>query len=253
MHDNFDVLRARSDAAAAIVVLHLKRISLILRGFNPDQPRDDHGRWTDGGSSSFTPTNSGNRVVAVAPVQSIGNGTTGWPFVNELKPQTTQLFRDEGDFKPQLVQLEGDAQYKVNMEEEEARGGHALRDHIGKSYNVLMSQSGAMDATIKNTIRINEGTFGSDQEAEDYTNMALRANKNIVDRVVNEKDIKYTAVNERFGAVTGKELFVYTDGISINAEMRPTYSVRVIITYAPNSPRGYRVHTAFPTNLNKDD
>jgi hypothetical protein len=61
------------------------------------------------------------------------------------------LSSDEASIKPQFVQLEGDAQYKVNLEEEDARGGHAIREHVGKSYNVLMSQSGAIDATVKNT------------------------------------------------------------------------------------------------------
>ena len=173
--------------------------------------------------------------------------------MNDSLPQNAILSGDETNLKPQLVQLEGDAQYKVNLKEEEARGGHALRDHVGKSYNVLMSQSGAIDSTVKNTVQINEGTFGSDREAEDFTNMALKANKNIVDRVVNEKITIYVPVDERFGAVTGKELFVYSDGLSINAEMCPTYSIRVIITYAQNSPRGYRVHTSFPTNLKKDN
>ncbi len=46
---DFDLNRRKKDMAAAIVVYYAKRISLILRGFNPNQPRYDHGRWTDGG------------------------------------------------------------------------------------------------------------------------------------------------------------------------------------------------------------
>ncbi len=173
--------------------------------------------------------------------------------MNDASPQNAILSGDEAALKPRLVQLEGEAQYRVNLEEEEARGGHAIREHVGKSYNVLMSQSGAVEATVKNMVQINEGSYGSIREAKDFTNLALRANKDIVDRVVNNKISRYVAVEERFGAVTGKELFVYSDGKSISAEMRPTFSVRVIITYAQNSPRGFRVHTSFPTNLKKDN
>ncbi len=54
--------------------------------------------------------------------------------------------------------------------------------------------------------------------------------------------------NERFGAVTGKVMLAEPDGITTTARMRSTFSVRVIITYAENSPRGYRVVTSFPTN-----
>ncbi len=230
--------------AAAVVVYYAKRISLILRGFNPDQPRDDHGRWTDGGRSFFKPVNSGNTQVALSPIQGIG-----WPSINDASPQNAILSGDEANLKPQLVQLNGDAQYQVSLEEEEARGGHAIREHVGKSYNVLMSQSGASDTAVKNTARITEGTFGSIREAEDFTNLALRANKDIVDRVVNDKVTIRTPINERFGAVTGKEILAESDGITTTARMRPTFSVRVIITYAENSPRGYRVVTAFPTNL----
>jgi hypothetical protein len=53
MQPDFDILRAKSDAAAAIVVQSCKRISLILRGFNPNQPRDEIGRWTGGGGFGF--------------------------------------------------------------------------------------------------------------------------------------------------------------------------------------------------------
>jgi hypothetical protein len=49
MQLDFDILRARSDAAAAIVIHQCKRISLILRGFNPNQARDEIGRWINEG------------------------------------------------------------------------------------------------------------------------------------------------------------------------------------------------------------
>jgi hypothetical protein len=112
MQSDFDILRARSDAAAAIVIIQCKRISLILRGFNPNQARDEIGRWTDGGGSSYTPSNSSNRLVAVAPIQSEGTGAGGWPTSSNLQPQTVLLTGDDFNQKPQFIQsVDNNTQY----------------------------------------------------------------------------------------------------------------------------------------------
>eukprot|EP01035_Chromulina_nebulosa_P012850 gene12850-17125_t len=50
------------------VELKLRRLSFALKaGFDPDQPRDDHGRWTDGGGTdpAEEATESENSVTAV--------------------------------------------------------------------------------------------------------------------------------------------------------------------------------------------
>jgi hypothetical protein len=109
---DYELNRRKKDMAAAIVIHQCKRISLILRGFNPNQPRDDHGRWTDGGGSSYTPANSSNRLVAVAPIQSEGTGVGGWPMSNNLQPQAVQLTGDDFNQKPQFIQsVDNNTQY----------------------------------------------------------------------------------------------------------------------------------------------
>ena len=90
------------------------------------QPRDDAGRFSFGRGSqnntqrprsggSSKPTSSGNTLVAFAPIQGIGSTS-----MNDAQPQNAILSGDDANLKPQLMQLEGDAQYKVNMEEEDA-------------------------------------------------------------------------------------------------------------------------------------
>ena len=75
MHDNFDILRARSDAAADVVVRQFERIICILKGFNPNQPRDEIGRWSGGGSyqAQRKPT-EGIQVVQRTPIRGTFSG-----------------------------------------------------------------------------------------------------------------------------------------------------------------------------------
>ncbi|MBL8565369.1 MAG: hypothetical protein JNM89_06605 [Hyphomicrobiaceae bacterium] len=47
------LLELRSELAYIKLLFASLRLHLALKqGFNPDQPRDDHGRWTDSGSAS---------------------------------------------------------------------------------------------------------------------------------------------------------------------------------------------------------
>lgn len=224
------------------------------------QPRDDAGRFSFGrgatsdpppSSSSRPPkpVSSGNVQVAVAPIQGIG-----WPSMNDAQPQNAILSGDEANVKPQLVQLVGDDQYKVNLQEEEdKRNGHAIRDHVGKSDKELMAEVGEFETPNATIVHISEGSFGSEREAEDYTNMVLAANKGEVDRVVTEKDTSRNPISKRLGFITGKEAFAQSMAGIIIPIIRPTFSVEVVITYAQNSPRGYRVVTSFPHNKNRDN
>jgi Phage portal protein/Bacterial CdiA-CT RNAse A domain len=225
----------------------------------PGQPRD-HGRFSFGrsatsdpppssGSSASKPVSSGNVQVAVAPTQGIG-----WPSMNDASPQNAILSGDEANVKPQLVQLAGDEQYKVDLQEEEdKRNSHAIRDHVGKSDKELMSEVGEFETPNATLVHISEGSFGSIREAEDYTNMILTANKAEVDRVVREKDTGRTSISERLGFVTGREAYAQSFAGAIIPVMRPTFSVKVVVTYAQNSPRGYRVVTSFPFNKSIDE
>ncbi len=77
---DFDLNRRKKDMAAATIVYYAKRISLILPGFNPNQPRDDQGRWADTGTthkplSDIQLVDAGNSQVYTKPVSNFdGNG-----------------------------------------------------------------------------------------------------------------------------------------------------------------------------------
>ena len=191
------------------------------------------------------------RGVQVAFSGSSGNTMSdagGFLLPSNAQPQTAQLRNGEADLKPQLVQLQGDEQYRVNIKEEDARGGH-IKDHIAQRDADLLSQVGEFQTPSGTIVRVAEGTYGSEAEATYWTNRLLSESKDEVDRVVREKDTSDVNLEKRFGELTGREAFADSVAGMIIPRIRPTYGARIIITYAQNSPRGYRVHTSFPINI----
>jgi hypothetical protein len=84
-------------------------------GFNPAQPRvpagnPDGGQWTSGGS-----TGGG----------STGGGITDPRILSDATPDNTWV---PG---ARYAQDETQLRYFVDLYQEEARGGHTLRDHVG--------------------------------------------------------------------------------------------------------------------------
>ena len=79
MHDNCDILRARSNAAADVVVRQFERIICILKGFNPNQPRDEIGRWSGSGGGERTPSR-GVQVADASNTQSFSPDKSGWHY-----------------------------------------------------------------------------------------------------------------------------------------------------------------------------
>ncbi len=138
-----EVLKMRSDLAwTRFLVAELRAYLTLKAGFDPNQPRDDDGRWTDTGAS-------GGRVM--------------------------------------VAQAETPDRYKVNLAEEEARGGHAIRRHVGRSDIDLIVSLKAKDFdTWTHSYRaIAEGTFLSIESANDLVNRTLELNASQVDLVAN--------------------------------------------------------------------
>jgi HK97 family phage portal protein len=188
------------------------------RKFNPDQPRvpagqPGGGRWTGDGGGGL----------------NLG-----------------------GDDRVRLVQIEGERQYSVNLDEEEVDGGHTIRDHVGKTDEYLLGEVNRVRFRVgnENFGFVQEGSFLSKESANDFVNRTLENNKALVDKVARGQ-IPGATLNERFGYVTGKEALKET-GESL-AYVRPTYDVRVRIRRDARSPRGYRVFTAFPRNRLPDE
>lgn len=196
------LLKLKSDLACLRVLALGLRLQLLWKaGFNPDQPRDDHGRWVDAGG--------GTRVA----------------------------------------QAGGMERYRVFLPEEEARGGHAIRTHVGKSDEELYAalQARTLRGLFVSSGWAAQGTFDSLESANDFVNRVLEANPDQVDRVVRGvSDEEWMLM--RFGYPTGREAF--RPDVDAAMYMMTTYGVGVLIRSDRRSPRGYVVITAYPRNEN---
>ncbi len=141
--------------------------------------------------------------------------------------------------------------YTVNLEDEDARGGHAKRDHVGKEDAELIK-------VVKNKILrggnvdlygVSQSSFFSIESANDFTNRILQENTAQVDLVA-KGELPYAWLDKRFGYPTGKEAF--RDSATAEPYMRTTYSAGVLIVPDRTSDRGYRIHTAYPYNDRPD-
>jgi hypothetical protein len=194
-------LRLKSNIAWLRCLQALRRcVQLAVKaGFDPDQPRDDHGRWTDAGGEA------------------------------------------------RLAQAEGAQRYSVVLSEEEARGGHAIRVHVGKSDEELLATLRAMrvDTPLITVAKDAQGAFASLDSANDFVNRVLEFHTSTIDLVATGA-LDEAWLSLRFGYQTGREAF--RPDAYAEPYIRNTYSVGVFIEHAPRSERGYTVITAHPLN-----
>ncbi|MBI4273153.1 MAG: hypothetical protein HY659_00440 [Rhizobiales bacterium] len=205
-------------------------------GFNPSQPRDELGRWTDTGSGQ------GSQIA-----QFGDSGGNDAPVLSDATP--------DNFFEPgaQLAANESLNQYSVNLLEEEFAGGHTYREHIGKSDEYLMTRAREMQLDAKLNYErsrqlpeegIRAGSYSSLTKANRLVNSTLAQNKVKVDLVASGVTPAAT-LRASFGSITGKE--AYAPSLYSTPTMRETYGVKVFILSDPTSQRGYRVHTSYPT------
>jgi Bacterial CdiA-CT RNAse A domain len=135
----------------------------------------------------------------------------------------------------------------VNLLEEDARGGHAVRDHVAKSDAELIGvvQSSVIRGMFVDLYKDAQGSFLPIEAANDFTNRVLERNASSVDAVASGA-LEEAWLAERFGYPTGKEAF--RAGANEPVHIRPTYAVGVLIRHDKRSDKGYRVHTAYPVN-----
>ncbi|MEA2883164.1 MAG: hypothetical protein QOH32_2420 [Bradyrhizobium sp.] len=236
--------------------------------YSPDQPRvpagnPRGGRWTDrsGGQGTVAgPSQDRGQATAASLAQPMGNVGIGDVSGSS---ETERLFNIGADAAPAdsanssagvlkvAAADETGPRYSVNLEEEDARGGHAKSKHVGKTDRELIDvlnadyvrkQSGNLEIT---DFRREQGSFTSLEQANDLVNRVLEMNKDKVDGVATGKKREAT-LQERFDFVTGKEAF-RPNGDS-EPYIRATDNVRVVIRPDNSSWRGYRVHTAYPVN-----
>ena len=146
-----------------------------------------------------------------------------------------------------LAQLTDKRQYSVVLAEEEARGGHAIRRHVGKSDAELLATLRAMRIRTPFTTiaAVAQGSFASLESANDLVNRVLGSQKPLVDLVA-RGTLAVAWLRHRFGYPTGREAF-RSDAFA-EPYMRNTYDVGVYIRHDSRAARGYTVITAYPLN-----
>lgn len=225
---HIELLRPGSGLAALRVELALVKLQRALHRKDwRDQPRvpagnPDGGQWTSEGGGQGP---IGNDTVDVDVT-----GSTG---------------------RTDVAQNENERRYSVNLEQEDARGGHAVRDHVGKTKEELFREldndwkrwdAGRLQIT---NYRPAQGSFSSLIEANDFVNETLRENQQKVEAVATGQ-AKRATLEKRFGYVTGYE--AYRRESDSEPYIRNAYGVRVVIEHDARSERGFTVRTAFPIN-----
>lgn len=205
--------RIRYDVAGIQAGLALARIARLLK-YDPDQPRDELGRWTDGGDGA-------NDDATVQPAQ----------------------YRDGSDL--------------VDLREEEDKGGHAIREHVGKSESYLMSRvresqrreldrNRDVDADQRFSGGVAAGTFPSLDAANRLVNATIARNRDQVADVANGV-APFAQIESGNETPTGTEAFA--PSLRSQPYIRDTYATRVIVVPDRSSERGWRVVTAYPVRF----
>ncbi|MGO9772993.1 MAG: RNase A-like domain-containing protein, partial [Roseiarcus sp.] len=141
--------------------------------------------------------------------------------------------------------------YSVVLSEEESKGdGHAIGDHVGKTASDLIEFLESTKREVQTdggtliSMRERQGSFLSEEAANDLVNRVLQNHKEEVDLVASGR-FDQQWLEDRIGSKTGIEAI--SDDF-LNIRIRPTYNVGVNIVHDPTSWRGYRVQTAYPLN-----
>ncbi|WP_425293393.1 RNase A-like domain-containing protein [Methylosinus sporium] len=137
----------------------------------------------------------------------------------------------------------------IDLRDEEANGGHAISEHVGKSEDYLLRRVQSMRfdwGPFSATPRV--GSFPSLEAAQKLINSTIAQNKDIVDLVASGElgVTEAKRINAWFDSPTGRE--GYVPSARGQPDIRDTWDVAVVVRHDVTSPRGYRVLTAFPAN-----
>ncbi|MBS0528193.1 MAG: hypothetical protein JSS22_02220 [Proteobacteria bacterium] len=163
----------------------------------------------------------------------------------DIKPRENRL---------QGVQLAGDREggRPVDLLEERELGGHAIERHVGRSDESLVNAvRGSIDYARRNgdsTSDIRESSFTSLEAANKLVNKTISDHPEQVKRVVTGLSPKETLESTSV-APTGREAYARNE--TSRVILSDTYGVRVVIVPHTTAANGYRVDTAFPTNLKR--
>ncbi len=149
-----------------------------------------------------------------------------------------------------LLRLVSDRGRPIDLLDEESKGGHTVKKHVGKSNEFLIRrlmtevyQIGPVTVGLDRA-----GTFPSLEAANKLVNSTLAENDEIVARVA-AGQVQRAGLDKSFASPTGIEAYRHSD--REQASLRDTFSVRVVIVHDQQSSRGFRILTAFPLDLRK--
>ena len=231
--------------------VELKRRRELEAKYSPSQLRVPAGNSRGGQWSNRNEGGAGSGSFGSGDGAEAGSSSEGFGGVDASDVSSGT---DSENFSDSVVKIAADdseRRYSVDLREEEARGGHTLRDHVGKTDAYLIglmnadyerSTSGNLEIT---RFRDAEGSFATREQANDHVNQLLKLERDKVDQVATGMEKKLT-LESRIGSVTGYEAF-RPNGDS-DPYIRDTYGVRAVIINDSRSPRGYTVRTAFPVN-----
>ncbi len=227
-----------------------RRVAEEEAKYSPSQPRvpagnPRGGQWTDrnGGQGTVAnpsqDTGQGTEASLAQPMGNVGIGDVS------RSSELGDLFRIKPDeARPDGVQLAGDP---VDLLEQEQRGGHAIGEHAGMTYDYLKSR--ARDEARRTLDRgdyfegQSVGSFTSVQSANRLVNSTISDNQDKIDQGLRDGD-PAVVVSKRFPSPTGYE--AYLARAHAEPVIRDTFGVKVVVYPDPGSARGWRVHTAYP-------
>jgi hypothetical protein len=221
----------------------------LLGKLNPHH--DERGQFATADGAVAT-VGSPARKPRPTRVQVASNDATVRPDVSpDTVSPKAQGESEAGELVAQAPPALGTSKYSVNLRaEEQLWGGHAVRDHVGKTNAELIAQvestrvdSPARDGLVESKYTP-EGSYLSSEAANDFINRLLQSHTDLVDPVASgEWDQAW--IEDRIGSHTGIEAFLDAQG---QVTTRDTYNAGVLIVHDDRVPRGYRVKTAYPRN-----
>ncbi len=227
-----------------------KDMPALERRYSADPARSpagspEGGRWTgDGGSGG----SAGEGGEGGSLLDAIGNLPK---LIADTVSEALAPFAagEDGDW---LAQVPEGNRYSIDLLEEEARGGHAMEKHVGKSDEYLLNR--VRTERVSGFI-FTEGlqaasSFSSLPAANKLVNATLSSNSDVVDAVVSgERGNKLAAIIRLFGTPTGKQAFA-NSGRS-QPYMREAYGMKAIIRRDSSSPNGFLIFDAYPFNTDE--
>jgi Bacterial CdiA-CT RNAse A domain len=237
----------------------LKRRRELEAKYSPSQPRvpagnPRGGQWTDrsgGQSTDASPSQDTGQSPDADLTQPMGNvdvgdvsGSSELGDLFQIKPDETRVIGEQ-------VAGERQGGYPVDLLEERELGGHAIEGHVTSRQAVVNSVRDGIDYASRNgdsTADMRESSFTSLEAANKLVNATISDHPDQVNRVVTGLSPR-EILHSEFNSPTGFE--AYAKNETSRVILSDTYAVRVVIVPDGRVAKGFRVDTAFPTNLRR--